>query len=59
MIATVAFSMGIDCPDVYQVFNFGSPENIDRYVQGTGRAGLNNESLYEKAESTNERLYQQ
>ena len=54
MIATVAFSMGIDRPDVYQVFNFGSPENIDRYVQGTGRAGLNNQSLYEKAKSTNE-----
>ena len=39
MIATVAFGMGIDHPDVHQVIHYGSPDNMEAYIQGIGRAG--------------------
>ena len=39
VIATTAFSMGIDCPDVHQIIHWGTPTNIEQYVQEIGRAG--------------------
>ena len=39
VIAPTAFGLGIDCPDVRHVINFGLPSDIESYVQETGRAG--------------------
>lgn len=39
VIATSAFGMGVDCPDIRQVFHWGCPSEIEEYVQETGRAG--------------------
>ena len=41
VIATTAFGLGIDCPDITRIIHWGPPSTLEQYVQESGRAGRN------------------
>ena len=39
LVATTAFSMGIDMPDIHQILHWGAPNDLEQYLQEIGRSG--------------------
>jgi superfamily II DNA helicase RecQ len=39
LVATIAFEMGINCKGVYRTIHFGPSNNVESFIQETGRAG--------------------
>ncbi len=37
--ATIAFGLGVNCPDVRHVIHFGPADDVESYIQETGRSG--------------------
>ena len=41
VLATTAFGMGINCPDIKRVIHWGPPSTLEQYAQESGRVGRN------------------
>lgn len=45
VIATIAFALGLDCPNIRQIVHVDLPDDIESYIQHTGWAGRDGQPL--------------
>ena len=57
VIATIAFGMGIDYPDVREVIHWGIPADAETYLQGSGRGGRDGELCHALLQYNKEYLF--
>ena len=43
VVGTVAFNMGLDCPNIHTIIDWGLSLDIAQYLQGAGRPGRDKE----------------
>ena len=43
--AIVAFGMGVDCQDIRTIIHLGPPDDLESYIQETGRDGLPSQAV--------------
>ena len=48
LVATTAFGMGLDSPNIRQVIHWTPPESVEMYVQQSGRCGRDGEAAVAK-----------
>jgi len=59
IVATVAFGMGMDCPNIRKIIHWGPPSDVELYIQETGRAGRDGEAAYASLYYSNTDLSQE
>ena len=46
VVSTIAFGMGVHCPDIRLMFHLEPPSDLEMYIQEVGRGGRDGKPTY-------------